>query len=250
MQDKKRELKESVYHVGTVVNNNYPRNLYRVRVRIPVIFDNIVDSELPWAVPLLNSPNGGSNDYGSVSIQAVGSQVLIRFQGGSELHPVYEGTYGNAATALAEALTNYPHRNVLLYPCGSLLVIDNKTKELFFRNSGDFNIFIEGNVNLQVNGNLNQRINGSRYTQIRGNDVLVVEGDVTQMVDGDYKREALEITDKAIEGHGIWAGTNTYRGAGGIISDNDPSFTEPVVSEPNIPQFSEWTGIRGNKPNV
>lgn len=79
------------FNVATVVSNNDPENAYRVKVRIDVIHDNILDEQLPWAARVGPTFLGfGSSDIDH-AIPEVGTKVLTIFVGNDPNSILYLG---------------------------------------------------------------------------------------------------------------------------------------------------------------
>ncbi len=71
-------------YMGYVTDRNDPEELGRVRVCIP----GLMEPHGPWAWPL-GTCGGGSKDNGLFSVPAVGAEVAIFFEQGSEAVPHY-----------------------------------------------------------------------------------------------------------------------------------------------------------------
>lgn len=74
---------------GLVVDNNDPKNLGRLRLKIPSILGE--DMVSGWAMPCL--PYGGANDQGFFFIPEVGAGVWVEFEEGNLEYPIWVGTY-------------------------------------------------------------------------------------------------------------------------------------------------------------
>lgn len=71
---------------GFVVSQEDPKNLGRVKVRVPQISsDKKIET---WAWP---SGNSAGDDFGDFMIPPVGAPVWVTFENGDPQHPVYEG---------------------------------------------------------------------------------------------------------------------------------------------------------------
>ena len=80
---------------ATVVNVKHPTGLYMVQVRIPGLWDNVLDGDLPWAdflLPLGAKPNAGH----AVPVEA-GDEVAVRFpRNGDSRYPRIVGSVYHA----------------------------------------------------------------------------------------------------------------------------------------------------------
>lgn len=183
-------LRENMSYEATVVDNDDSKSddgkrLCRVKARVAGIFEGISDEDLPWAIPDCHHVDGASSTSGSMDIPKIGTKVLLKFQNGSSEHPMYSGYIVDDLTELFEMKLNYPDRKVLLYQNSTLLCIDTRTKEIFIRNPGDFNIFIEGNANLKVMGNVVEKVMGNRTSYVEGDLTEIVGGNKVSIVKGN-----------------------------------------------------------------
>lgn len=87
----KADLKDCIFE-GVVKVNNDPKNLQRVKVRIPIIHDKVKnDNDLPWCLKIADSICGSGPDYGQYNIPAINEIVYVQFQMGDENNPIYHG---------------------------------------------------------------------------------------------------------------------------------------------------------------
>lgn len=68
---------------GVVIDNQDPRGLHRVKVRIPALIE-----ESQWAYP--RTTGGGSRRQGGHIVPPVGAFVIVEFLGGDEERPIYQ----------------------------------------------------------------------------------------------------------------------------------------------------------------
>lgn len=155
-------------HEGTVVDDNDPSDICRVRVRVPLLFDGIEDTDLPWALPLLNHPVGvrGGGDVKRTGAQYVpkrGTRVCVYFP--VENDPsimVYSCTSPmKTSDVMPEFEVNYPFRSGYRMPNGNSHIVDELTSEEFNVNPGD-----QYNVAM-----------GDRHDAVTGNYQLLVSAD-------------------------------------------------------------------------
>lgn len=218
----KKGLDRFMEYEGVVIDNNDPRRISQVRVRIKGLMDDIEDENLPWLRPHISQIEGylggpQANSFGVVAIPVRGARVTVTFPTGD----MYEGQYTNTARPteaeqLPAAMINYPHRIVMQLSAGTQLIVDRKTKEHFLIVSGDYNQTIFGDVNQTIVGNQSLIVTGSKgdipdyilndpvmtagklksvpAKRIKflgkasgeaGNQFLHVKGNQTVMIDGD-----------------------------------------------------------------
>lgn len=169
--------KDRVYE-GTVVDNNDPEMLGRIKVQIKEVFEGMKTAHLPWVIPDLQHSDGASPETGCFSVPEVGSLVSIQFEDGLIDYPRYYGYHINKKTILPESRHNYPNRKVVKLKNKCLLVIDKKTNELFIRNPGTLRIYVEGDLELEVVGNVQQKVSGDMNLEIGGNYNVKVGGSI------------------------------------------------------------------------
>jgi len=91
---------------GTVVDNNDPLQLRRVRIKVMPMFEGVNDvASIPWAV---------HKDGRSIDIPENGSKVWVEFEMGDWQKPVYSGYIcgPDGKTVPVEAQNNYPDTKV------------------------------------------------------------------------------------------------------------------------------------------
>lgn len=75
---------------GKVIDPRDPSQLGRVRVRVPVVHENLDNSQLPWAMPC--SPYAGK-DIGFFMIPPASSSVWVEFEAGEPDRPIWSGCF-------------------------------------------------------------------------------------------------------------------------------------------------------------
>jgi hypothetical protein len=119
---------------GTVVSDEDPDKLNRVRVRVPHVYgaeeedERVADQELPWARPAQQTFEGS----GEAWTPPVGAAVWVGFLGGSHETPVYFGGWPGASDALAEHVSSYcpsPATRIIKTTNGHVFEMRFKTAE-------------------------------------------------------------------------------------------------------------------------
>lgn len=130
--------------IGTVVDNNDLEFRQRIKVSIPGLFGTEVDS-LPWIGPLVTSSFGMGPTYKTVSVPAIGSNVVIQFQNEDPHYGVYLGCLDTVSVgAVPELLVNYPNRRGWKDPWGNIFYVDSFTGEArFVHGSGSMSLLID-----------------------------------------------------------------------------------------------------------
>lgn len=162
-----------------------PKHCRRIRARIPVLMDEIPDDKLPWAIPCDGQGDGATAKSGSAVIPRIGSKILLSFQDGNALFPIWHEEYPTEEpNVIQESVRNYPDRRVQRLSHNMLLVTDESTNEIFLRLVGDSHFYIEGNTHLEIKGNVVEKIHGNKDSIIKGNLQETIEGNVVRYVKG------------------------------------------------------------------
>ena len=195
-------------YLGVVEDNNDPKKLGRLKVRVAP-YSDLETEELPWAYPKLGT-HGNSAEYGGLNVPEIGSQVRVEFPSRDLTAPYYSGaelnetnrttffdedypnTYGykdsvgNFVRINKERGTahfqHYTSTNAQVAPDGSMKITLSNGAYFTFDNSNNFELNIgtlslngtsDGTFNINANNDVN--INTSKV-DINGS--LHVTGDV------------------------------------------------------------------------
>lgn len=174
------------YFIGTVVENDDPKFIERIKVTIPNLFEGEAGT-LPWLakkkVELFADDSGGS--FGTFGlVPAVGTQVIVSFQDSNPLYGMYEGTPHQTDERVSEALTNYLFRYGFKDPAGNLFMVDTTegaVEILVQHKSGTlFKIMDNGDIELTCVGTITSSAEQWNHT---GN--IHVTGDIDVIGDID-----------------------------------------------------------------
>lgn len=196
------ELDPTQEYLATVLDNDDPKKIGRVRVRVNQLMpkDAIPDEDCPWAVSRRGLAWGGQLDLSTFAVPSKDTQVLVRFLGGDIYCPVYETAPVHTQTKVTAMETNYPLRWGWKDPDGSSLVVDMKDHTLeythqsgmFFKINDDktVNIFYPSDLTTNVMQDSTTEISRDEITTIGNNktetilndDVLSVTGNQTQTI--------------------------------------------------------------------
>ena len=168
---KKQGLRPNVDHEGVVVDNEDPKKLGRIRVRIAKLHEGIKDEHLPWCIGKFAHVDGakGTNAQSRSGIFFVpkkGSKVLVEFQDGDAHYPVYKGYTIDQDTRLKECNKNYPNRAVVRFGNGAMIIVDTHSNELFIHNPGDTYLIVQGDLHQQVWGDQQEICHASKNKAI------------------------------------------------------------------------------------
>lgn len=258
-------LKPFVSYSATVVDDNDPRKLGRIKFRIPHYFDGIDDEFLPWAIPNFEHVDGATDISGSFFVPQIGSEVYIQFQpklnSGEALNPVWSGFHVTEQTQLQEMLTNYPRRSGHRLQNMALIVLDTVDNIAYLRWPGTVKLRIEGNVEIEVMGNVEERVHGNVTREIKGNLTERVLGNKELHVGGTHKEHVVgehntqdgNLTVHSDNNIDMYASNSGYFEAISHLGlytnkgDEDyPQMGSPgSVTVDKEPDITEWKGIRG-----
>lgn len=179
---------------GTVVDNNDPLQLRRVRVQAPSIYGDAATEDLPWAMVDKISGNGIGNspDDGTFGVMTIGTAVWIEFQAddyGNDDHdlPLVTAFDITQAVQKAEELVDYPNRYGFKDKVGNLFYVDRQTKEVqinLFTNKVTIHVDQNGNIDFTTQGNINQTVQGNVTQHVVGNVTQQVDGNLQQTING------------------------------------------------------------------
>lgn len=208
MQNPVDSLKAATQHLsaqtffGTVVSNEDPEYLQRVRVRIANLHRGLTDDQLPWAISAIPTCPMGytTGGVGGVAVPAVGSRVQCKLMDDSPYHPVYfSHAFSTDADIDSELLINYPNRYGWVDLAGNAFIVDtvngtidihhvsgqeillsssgvtltatavdiNSDGDLNIKAGGDLNLYSQGDINIASEGNASVAANGT-YLDLQG----------------------------------------------------------------------------------
>jgi len=185
MQDIK--LHDALHHGfyrAVVEDNNDPLAAGRVRVRIwglhsqssvKAATDGIPTNELPWAEPMLPIAEGGHTKFGFFSVPIVNSHVLVVFENGNPLRPIYIGSLPSGLNDWETKGGTYPDNTVLQVHGGHYIELDSTS----------------GNMRVKVyhksGTNIEMKENGDAVYTTTNDETVTVSGDKTDTITGQQK---------------------------------------------------------------
>jgi hypothetical protein len=111
----KTELQERIW-LGVVVDNDDPEQLGRCRIKVYSLFDDLEDTQVPWAFPVTNNSfAGGGGGFGSISIPKIGAIVRVQFSEGNIYSPEYYGIQTINRAMQADIADSYLNSHVIAY---------------------------------------------------------------------------------------------------------------------------------------
>jgi len=155
---------KDVIYVGTVVNGNDPQKMGRVTVRVPHIFDNVADGDLPWAIPdRMTGPAGNVGGSASCMVPLAGSKVYVFFQLGNIHSPIYSTDILNTQF-FASTVFGSEYPNAWGFSDGANYIKVNRvTGDVLIQNAaGDIiNLATDGTINITATKDLNVNVTGT-----------------------------------------------------------------------------------------
>lgn len=165
-----KSLDPTMPYEATVIDENDPKKLGRIKARVPSLMDSIPDKDLCWAKPKdYNHPfglKGGQTIGATASFGGVpkrGNKVHLYFPTKNPYQALYSTSMPVDEANKGSAFDiNYPNRVGFTYPNGLQLVVDTQTNEMFFINAGDMHVTIFGDVNQTIVGNQQLTVTGNK----------------------------------------------------------------------------------------
>jgi hypothetical protein len=171
-------LREGVRYRAIVTDNKDPKQLGRIKFKIPKFFElELKDS--PWAICANAGIDGGTKESGSLDIPRIDSFVEIMFMHGSPYHPKYFSTTLFKPNQLKQAQVNYPDRKIIRLSNKAFLVVDLHNNLIQVYNPGDVSIEINGSCGINVQGTTTLSSVGDTTISVsKGNlNATVLKGD-------------------------------------------------------------------------
>jgi uncharacterized protein involved in type VI secretion and phage assembly len=171
----KPNIGEELYY-ATVVDNNDPSELNRVKVRIFELHgteQNIPDENLPWAVQLRPNFLGGDTNVSSTFVPRVGSQVMITHIRGDIYQPAYVFELYQERSKVDKGSTNYPDSYAFKDSDENYWHVD----------------LVEDKLDIKFNGSEVLTITVDRTTTIGQDDIRTVTRDETNNINRDSATE-------------------------------------------------------------
>jgi len=197
-------------HRGTVVDNNDPKKLGRVKCTVPRILEGKTDN-LPWCYPREQSFLGGIANSKYFAVPEMSSTLEIAFPFHDPHHPVFVGywsdesnkvttvddvpLHGAAAPGVPLFDEDYPDSYGMVDSTGFWWKYNKIKKEFKFKHpSGAY-------ISIDSDGNLKEFYPGDAFREVTGNLEVVVGGNKTETVGGDKTNTVQGKTDEIATGN-------------------------------------------------
>lgn len=137
---------------GTVVDNNDPDKLGKIKVNIPGIFEGTTD-ELPW-IRRKNDTTFCGDDSEFFDVPAIGSVVEVKWNY-DESTPMYSGAPNSSKHTSSVFTNNYPYEGGIRF--GKCVLKFDKASNVMTITNGSCFIQMDpmGNISLACDGNMN-----------------------------------------------------------------------------------------------
>ncbi len=163
---------------GTVTDNQDPKNLGRIRVRVPELLQDV---ETGWALPSLPYAGKGS---GFFRVPPPGAGVWIEFEAGDVSRPIWTGCWwadgqlpadqdGNSATPDYSILRSEAGLMVVLNDAANTIAIsDQSGTNLVKIDVGQNQINVNASLKVVVNAAQIELVDGAPHPLVFGDDLL------------------------------------------------------------------------------
>lgn len=123
-------------HRGLVTDNQDPKNLGRLKARVPEVLGDV---DTGWALPA--APYAG-NETGFYTIPAVGAGVWIEFEAGDVSRPIWTGCWwsGDQLPKDESGTSATPPLKILRSEQGMLVALDDDAQTITLSDSGGSNL--------------------------------------------------------------------------------------------------------------
>lgn len=170
---------EAMSYLGCVVDNNDPKKLGRLKVRVAP-YSELSTEEIPWAYPKLGT-HGNSAEYGGLNVPEVGSQVRVDFPSRDLTAPYYSGAELNEVNRTTFFDEDYPNTYGYKDSVGNFMRINKE------RGTAHFQHFTSTNLQVAPEGSIKVGLsNGAFFTFDNNNNFELNIGtlDITGTMDG------------------------------------------------------------------
>jgi hypothetical protein len=206
---------ENIYFIGKVIENDDPKRMERLRIRIPEIHDNIPDDKLPWAIKIAHHPYGQflGGTAGAFGVPPKGALLYVMLQKGDQHYPVYLAGAIVETCQLPEAKVNYPWRYGFKDIRGNLFYVDTKegVNQVYFKQgTSDLTLKIDKDGNVEFTGVKNFKMSVKEDAEIN------VGGDLTYNIEGGVENNVGGSVHEHIDGDVTVDSGSMRIGAGNI----------------------------------
>ena len=154
--------------LGVVVDIEDPEKQGRARVRVFGKFDDLADTDLPWAQPWLGNTFGAGGGSGVISVPRKGAVVNVTFDNGNLYSPYFYNIHEASKDLLAEIKGSYEAAHSLIYDG------DEQLKIFYTREKGLTMVLKDSRVNIASDNAITIEHRGtSAIIELRGNNITI-----------------------------------------------------------------------------
>lgn len=177
-------------HKGTVIFNNDPRKLGRVKV----VIDDLLDGDSvnsPYVYPKSNSMLGGGTNISSFAVPEIGSELIVEFESDDIYFPFYTGYWQSDMTHQRLFDEQYPQTYGSMDSIGNFIKIDKSDGSVLVQHTSGSKVILAKDGTVKINPSKNIEI----ATKDGGTKIVVdAPNDKIELTAG----EDLNITTKGI----------------------------------------------------
>ena len=138
----------SMSYLGLVEDNNDPKKLGRVRVRISP-YSELATQDLPWACPILGG-HGNSAEYGGINVPELGSQIRVTFPSRDLTAPYFSGAELNEVNRTTFFDEDYPNTYGYKDSVGNFMRINKERGTVQFQHASSTNAQVAPDGSIKV----------------------------------------------------------------------------------------------------
>lgn len=216
-QHLQREIFRGLIAPGVVVDNNDPKKLLRVRVRVAELHRDVPNADLPWALPMhLGGAMGINGSVGAISVPAIGAKVALSFMDDSLYSPYYLSWRAEANDLPQELLADYPKCYGHIDAFGNLFLVNTELGTITMHHKTGTKIQVGGDGTMEVWLAKKFIMHGHAEVEIRGSGEVKVHSAVKV----DVRAPRIDLNKST---SGTAPGALTARQTPAAVTPPDPS---------------------------
>ena len=169
-----------VPHKGTVLDNDDPKKLGRVKVQITALLEGTSDT-LPWVYPVNAFGLGGNNESSSFSVPEIGSELEILFPYDDIYFPFYRGYWQSVLNHQSDFDEDYPDTYGFRDSTGNIFKINKAQNYVDVLHASGLQIHVDaaGNLTMTIPENDDKTVGGNKKVTVTGTFDVDAQGHVT-----------------------------------------------------------------------
>ena len=162
-------------YIADVVDNEDPKQLCRVRIRIPEIHGDLADEHCPWAAQFKSSFLGSGEELSSYSVPRKGTKVGVIHHRGDVYSPLYITEPYTASSESVDVSSRYPDSYGFNDSDENFVHVDMGSDQARIEYNGD--VYIKVNQGEQ-DGDVVVQSEGGQYIKSGDDFVVIADGNV------------------------------------------------------------------------